>query len=88
MKLLNAAAIGIFHVNDYPKIDRPTIVDADRVYPGDGIAPLADVFRTLKAIGYRGFLSIELFNRTYWKQDPIAVAKTGLDKLKGIVANV
>jgi len=85
LKLLNASAIGIFHVNDYPKIERPTIVDADRVYPGDGIAPLAEVFRTLKAIDYRGFLSIELFNRTYWKQDPHTVAKTGLDKLKELV---
>jgi len=86
LSLLSASAIGIFHVNDYPKIDRPTIVDADRVYPGDGIAPLKEVFQTLKTIGYRGFLSLELFNRTYWKQDPHLVAKTGLDKLKAILA--
>ena len=40
LKLIGGAAIGIFHVNDYPKKDRGTISDADRVYPGDGIAPL------------------------------------------------
>jgi hypothetical protein len=25
---------------------------------------------------------LELFNRNYWKQDPHAVAKTGLEKMK------
>jgi len=43
-------------VNDYPKISREKITDADRVYPGDGIAPLADVFKTLKTIGYNRLL--------------------------------
>jgi sugar phosphate isomerase/epimerase len=82
LSLLSPSAIGIFHVNDYPKIDRAKIVDADRVYPGDGIAPLKAVFATLKQVGYRGFLSLELFNREYWKQDPNEVAKTGLTKMK------
>ncbi len=82
--LLSAAAVGIFHVNDYPKIDRGTIADQDRVYPGDGVAPLAEVFATLRRIGYAGFLSLELFNRTYWQQNPLTVAKTGLAKLKAL----
>ena len=80
--LLSATAIGIFHVNDYPMIDPDTITDADRVYPGDGVAPLRDVFAALRAMNYRGFVSLELFNRGYWKQDPLEVAKTGLAKLK------
>ncbi len=82
LHLLGPSAIGIFHVNDYPKIDREKIGDADRVFPGDGIAPLKEVFETLKAMGYRGYLSLELFNREYWKQDPHAVAKAGLEKMK------
>ena len=52
--LLAGNAIGIFHVNDYPKIDRDKITDADRVYPGDGIAPLKEVFASLRKIGLRG----------------------------------
>lgn len=80
--LLGAAGIGIFHVNDYPKIERGKITDADRVFPGDGIAPLKDVFRTLRAVGYHGYLSLELFNRDYWKRDPHEVAKEGLQKLR------
>ena len=85
LKLLAGQAVGIFHVNDYPKIERMKIVDADRVYPGDGIAPLKEILATLKQIGFNDFLSLELFNRDYWKQDPLVVAKTGLDKLKGVV---
>jgi sugar phosphate isomerase/epimerase len=85
LPLLGPNTIGIFHVNDYPQKDRGTIVDQDRVYPGDGVAPLADVYRALKAVGYHGFLSLELFNHSYWKQDPHAVAKTGLEKLKANV---
>ena len=64
--LLSARAIGIFHVNDYPKIDRAKINDADRVYPGDGIAPLKEVFAALRAMGYRGFVSLEnIGNKQY-----------------------
>jgi 2-keto-myo-inositol isomerase len=84
LPLLAASAIGIFHVNDYPKIERDKITDADRVYPGDGIAPLKDVFAALRAMGYTGYLSLELFNRGYWKQDPHEVARTGLAKLKAV----
>lgn len=84
LPLMSASAIGIFHVNDYPKIERDKITDADRVYPGDGIAPLKDVFATLRKMNYTGFVSLELFNRDYWKQDPHEVAKTGLTKLKAV----
>jgi 2-keto-myo-inositol isomerase len=86
LKLLGGSSIGIFHVNDYPKKERGTITDADRVMPGDGVAPLTEIFKTLFAIGYEGYLSLELFNRDYWKQDPNTVAKTGLEKLKAAVA--
>jgi len=87
LDLLSGEAIGIFHMNDYPKLERGKIADADRVYPGDGIAPLKQVIQTLQRIQYRGFLSLELFNRDYWKQDPLQVAKTGLKKLQAVVAS-
>ncbi len=84
LELLSGKAIGIFHVNDYPKIARDRIVDADRVYPGDGIAPLTEVFAALRKSGYSGYVSLELFNRGYWKQNPHEVAKTGLAKTKAV----
>ena len=76
-----------FHVNDYPaEPPRASINDAARVYCGDGIAPLTDIFRTLRDGGYRGPLSLELFNPNYWKLDGLEVAKTGLEKTKAAVA--
>ena len=75
-----------FHVNDYPADPpREKINDAARVYPGDGVAPLGKIFRTLRDNGYRGVVSLELFNREYWKQDAFEVAKTGLEKTKEAV---
>ena len=77
-----------FHVNDYPADPpRAMINDAHRVYPGDGVAPLDKIFRTLRDAGYRGVLSLELFNRDYWKQDAFEVSKTGLEKMKAAVAH-
>jgi len=87
LKLLSARAIQVFHLNDYPaNPPRETIGDRDRVMPGDGIAPLSQILRDLHGNGSRAFLSLELFNPNYWKQDPLAVAKTGLAKMKDAVS--
>lgn len=83
LKLLGGQGVHVFHVNDYPaEPDRTKISDADRVYLGDGIAPTTMILQTLYRNGFRGMLSLELFNREYWKQDPLQVAKTGLEKIR------
>ena len=75
-----------FHLNDYPADPpREKITDASRVYPGDGVGPLKQFFRDLRAIGYRGAMSIELFNPAYYAQDALVVAKTALDKTKAVI---
>ena len=86
IRLLAGKSIGIFHMNDYPSsLSREKINDADRVYPGDGDGPLKSTLRLLRDIGSKGMLSLELFNREYWKQDAMLVAKTGLEKMKAVV---
>jgi sugar phosphate isomerase/epimerase len=86
LKLINGRRIHVFHVNDYPaQPPRETIGDADRVYPGDGVAPLKQIFGDMYAAGFRGMLSLELFNRDYWKQDALKVARTGLAKTRQAV---
>jgi sugar phosphate isomerase/epimerase len=86
-KQISAHAIQVFHMNDYPADPpRETISDRDRVYPGDGIAPLTQIIRDLQANCSRAVLSLELFNPDLWKQDPLAVAKTGLAKMKDAVS--
>lgn len=88
VRLLNGHAMHVFHFNDYPATPpRSEISDAQRVYPGDGTAPLKGLLRDLRDIGYRGVLSLELFNRDYWKQDALTVARTGLEKMRASVRN-
>lgn len=87
LKLLNKNAVHVFHMNDYPASPpRAVIKDSDRIYPGDGVAPVGGVLETLREIGFDGYLSIELFNPTYWQQDPLLVARTALEKLKALVS--
>jgi len=86
VKLLAGSAMHVLHFNDYPPDPpRASITDTQRVYPGDGIAPLKDLLRDLRAMGFRGVLSLELFNRDYWKQDALTVARTGLEKMRTAV---
>jgi 2-keto-myo-inositol isomerase len=85
LKLLSGSAVHVVHMNDYPaNPPRQTISDKDRVYPGDGIAPLAGIIQTLRAIDFNGYLSIELFNPEYWRRDPLAVAREALNKMQAI----
>lgn len=42
------------------------------------------MLRVLHANGFRGFLSLELFNHEYWKNDALLVARTGLEKMKAV----
>ncbi len=86
LKLLSPAALQVIHMNDYPADPpRAVISDGSRVYPGDGVAPLKDMLRDLRAQGCRPVLSLELFNETYWKQDALEVARTGLEKMRAVV---
>ena len=86
IKLLGPAAIHVFHVNDYPaRPARQKLTDADRVFPGDGVAPYKTLLRDLRTAGFQVMLSLELFNRDYWKQDPQVVLTRGLEKMKALV---
>lgn len=88
LKMLSETSVPAFHINDYPA-DPPwhEIGDKDRVYPGDGIAPLGNIFRTLATINPNMVFSLELFNPTYWKQEALEVARTGLRKMQEQVAD-
>lgn len=82
LKLVNGNAIEVFHMNDFTAKPRLEQKDSDRVYPGDGIGPMKEIAATLKAMGGHKFMSLELFNETYWAQDAQEVANTGLKKMK------
>ena len=89
LKLVNGKVIDIIHMNDYPS-SKPVQeqTDSDRIYPGDGAAPLKQILQDLMRMGETKVLSLELFNKTYWKQDALQVAKTGLQKMKRLADEV
>ena len=87
--MLNGSAIEIFHMNDFvASIPREEQADKDRVYPGDGAAPMKEILTDLKNMSGNKVLSLELFNQDYWKQDALTVAKTGLEKMKKLVNEI
>jgi sugar phosphate isomerase/epimerase len=74
-------------MNDFPADPpRDKVNDSFRVYPGDGAGPLPEILRMLHQTDDRKVLSLELFNPKYWAEDPLEVAKTGLAKMKAVVA--
>lgn len=81
IKFLTSDMIAIFQFNDAPASPALAQLNDDhRVYPGDGILPLTKIFKDLKATGYKGCISLEMYNPVYWKEDLQEVAKTGLRK--------
>ncbi|MEN8191281.1 MAG: sugar phosphate isomerase/epimerase [Bacteroidota bacterium] len=86
IKHINPNFIADFHWNDVPDSPpREELGDKHRIYPGDGILPLVQLLKDLKSINYTGPLSLELFNREHWKQNPLDVAKTGLNKIMKLI---
>jgi sugar phosphate isomerase/epimerase len=89
LKMLRGNVIEVFHMNDFvASIPREQQKDSDRVYPGDGAAPMKQILSDLKNMGGTKVLSLELFNEEYWKQDPLMVARTGLKKMKALAGQL
>lgn len=83
LSFLSGNHLQVFHMNDYPAVPtRETLNDSFRVMPGDGVAPMNKILKMLHDKNTPIVLSLELFNESYWKKDPLEVAKIGLEKMK------
>ena len=79
--------MAIWHWNDLPggtPFDEQT--DADRVMPGEGVAPLEQIAELIERQAYAGYVSLELFNENYWRRDLYEVASEGLEKMRNYFA--
>jgi sugar phosphate isomerase/epimerase len=89
LPLINPSALEILHMNDHAaNLPPATITDADRTYPGDGVAPIKKILQILGKRKKPLVLSVEVFNKNYYAQDALLVAKTALAKLKGVTAAI
>lgn len=86
IKLMKGDAFAIFQFNDAPSTPAlAQLEDKHRVYPGDGILPLTSILKDLKGTGFKGCVSLEMYNPEYWKQDLQNVAETGLRKTLEVI---
>jgi len=86
LKQINGGALHVVHINDYPQAaDSSTLNDGNRVYPGDGVAPFRQILRDMRDNGFRGYFSLELFNRDYWAKSADENLKTGIEKIRTVV---
>lgn len=89
LPMVGKPAIEVFHVNDYPSTLTPAqITDADRVYPGDGVAPIRDILKIIQNPDRPVILSLEVFNKAYYAQPADQVAKTSYQKMQAIVSGL
>lgn len=58
--------IRLVHVSDWRE---PTREHDDRLLPGDGVMPLAEMLRDLDALGYSGLYEVEIYSKDLWAAD-------------------
>jgi 2-keto-myo-inositol isomerase len=58
---------------------------ADRLYPGEGVAPVRDIVLLLARGGYTGFWTVEIFNPDYARLPPSDVARRAYDSAATIL---
>jgi 2-keto-myo-inositol isomerase len=66
--------IGHVHFQDVPDMPRELLDSTTRAVPGDGVAPIERMLRTLSAKNYAGTLSVELFLQRFQQGDPFETA--------------
>jgi 2-keto-myo-inositol isomerase len=83
------SALEVLHVNDYPSGISPEVIsEPDRIYVGDGVAPVKQILQLAKHPGKPLIISFEVFNKGYYAQDALTVAKTALAKMKVATASL
>ncbi len=85
LRFLSPSTLPVLHVNDFPAHPaREKMVDADRVWPGDGLADWNKIRGIMRDGHLSPWLSLELFNPSYWKTTPLDTLKTGLAKMRQV----
>ncbi|EHQ8971276.1 sugar phosphate isomerase/epimerase [Escherichia coli] len=73
--------IFIYHIDDADDLPVGKLDHCHRLFPGNGVIPLADISRELSTIGYEGLCSLELFNPGYWQLNARDVFAIGAQKV-------
>jgi sugar phosphate isomerase/epimerase len=85
LDLLTPANLAHVQLCDLAGTPRELATDADRILPGDGDFRLGPIVEQLRAIGYDGWVSLELLNPTLWKARPAQLAEIGMTALRQVL---
>jgi 2-keto-myo-inositol isomerase len=83
--LLGPANLFLVQVSDLAGVPRELAEDNDRIFPGDGDFLLPAILQQLRAAGYDGYVSLEMFNPTFWQAKPAQIAALGLVALQRVL---
>jgi 2-keto-myo-inositol isomerase len=87
LRSLPLERIAHYHINDAaPGIPSGSQKDPDRVMIGDGVIDLASELGLLREKGYDKWISLELFNESWWVKDPAETARIGLERMRALLA--
>jgi 2-keto-myo-inositol isomerase len=77
--------IWLIHIND--AIEKPfkELEDSHRILPCRGFFNLEIFINKLRQIGYSSWISLELFNKELWKEDPEDLAVKSMDSLNKLI---
>src|SRR5206468_999390 len=78
---LTAGNLAWVQVCDLSGTPREVAGDGDRILPGDGDFQLGPILDQLAAIGYDGYVSLEVLNPQLWKVPADRVADAGFQAL-------
>ena len=81
---LPADRMFVVHINDSVPGEPESLSDADRLYPAEGVLNLKGYIHALRTMNYHGYLSVEVFRRSYWDEDLETIcrrAKAGYDAM-------
>jgi 2-keto-myo-inositol isomerase len=87
LDLLTAERLAHVQLCDVAGVPRELARDADRILPGDGDFRLAPLLERFRAIGYDGWISLELFNPTLWQAKPAQLAEIGRTAMRNVVGS-
>ncbi len=86
LRAVDVSCISHYHIDDAaPDIPPTQQTDPDRVMLGEGPIDLKAEVSLLREMGYNGTVSLELFNRDLWAQDPREVLKIGIERMRELL---
>jgi 2-keto-myo-inositol isomerase len=85
LALLTRDRLAHVQLSDLAGMPRELASDGDRILPGDGDFQLQPILDHFRAIGYDGWVSLELMNSTLWQANATQVAEIGFTALRKVL---